>query len=293
MAENTDEEYLDVPTNNPSESQSEELTPTEDTETIAQNQEPENMEVHHHAHHGGKKTWKSYIWEFIMLFLAVFCGFLAEWQLEHVIEHSREKEFIVSMIKELENDNEKINGVYSDTLQNNELNSLVIALTNLDNNVNNIKNAYVLKKNIGSLTGLVFNKSTLSQLKNGGNMRLIRNRAVVDSINLIDNSIDLLEVQGKTYDEFVLNNLKFIGKIFDYRYYIKFKSAKLKLSYSDYLSQQPNIKYLSSDENLRIEFASQVAFQKTIFENYVYMLKHHQELCKRMVVFLKKEYHIE
>ena len=55
----------------------------------------EDMEVHHHAHHGHeKKTWKHYFWEFFMLFLAVVCGFLAELQLEHYIEHKREKEYI-------------------------------------------------------------------------------------------------------------------------------------------------------------------------------------------------------
>jgi len=265
----------------------------EEEKSNTQNQETENMEVHHHAHHEGKKSWKSYVWEFIMLFLAVFCGFLAEWQLEHTIEHSREKEFVVSMIKELESDNEKINGVFNDTLQINKLDSLVIALTNVDNNADNIKKAYMLKNNIGSLSAMAFNKSTISQLKNGGNMRLIRNRAVVDSINLIDNNIDYLAVQGATYDEFVLNNLQFISKVFDVRYAIKFKSAKIKSNYADYINQQSDIKYLSDDENLRIEFASQVAFQKSIFENYVYMLKHHQKLSKRMIVFLKKEYNIE
>ena len=28
-----------------------------------------------------------------MLFLAVFCGFLAEYQLEHTIEHRKEKQY--------------------------------------------------------------------------------------------------------------------------------------------------------------------------------------------------------
>jgi len=43
------------------------------------------MEVHHHGHTERKK-WTHYFWEFLMLFLAVFCGFLAEYQLEHKIE---------------------------------------------------------------------------------------------------------------------------------------------------------------------------------------------------------------
>ena len=36
------------------------------------------MEVHQHTHTPRKK-WTHYFWEFLMLFLAVFCGFLAEY----------------------------------------------------------------------------------------------------------------------------------------------------------------------------------------------------------------------
>ena len=55
------------------------------------------MEVHHHAHTARKK-WTHYFWEFLMLFLAVFCGFLAEYQLEHKIERDRAKQFLQSML---------------------------------------------------------------------------------------------------------------------------------------------------------------------------------------------------
>ena len=47
------------------------------------------MEVHSHSHMPRKK-WTHYFWEFLMLFLAVFCGFLAENQREHFVEHQRE-----------------------------------------------------------------------------------------------------------------------------------------------------------------------------------------------------------
>jgi hypothetical protein len=36
-----------------------------------------------------------------MLFLAAFCGFLAEYQLEHKIEKNREKEFAKALYAEL------------------------------------------------------------------------------------------------------------------------------------------------------------------------------------------------
>ena len=82
-----------------------ELSPT--NKFIPETDQPQlsDMEVHHHTGHAhGKKTWKTYFWEFIMLFLAVFCGFLAEYKLEHVIEHQREKEFAQALYGELLDD---------------------------------------------------------------------------------------------------------------------------------------------------------------------------------------------
>src|SRR5687768_9771719 len=69
------------------------------------------MEVHHHAHssagsdsHRSKKKWSHYFWEFLMLFLAVFCGFLAENQREHFIEHQREKKYAKQLLSDLRAD---------------------------------------------------------------------------------------------------------------------------------------------------------------------------------------------
>ena len=44
-----------------------------------------------------------------MLFLAVFCGFLAEYQLEHKIERDREKQYIKSLLAELRLDTIQLN----------------------------------------------------------------------------------------------------------------------------------------------------------------------------------------
>ena len=61
------------------------------------------MEVHHHSHTSRKK-WTHYFWEFLMLFFAVFCGFLAENQREHFIEHQREKKYMESLLEDLKQD---------------------------------------------------------------------------------------------------------------------------------------------------------------------------------------------
>src|SRR4029078_8786412 len=59
------------------------------------------MEVHAHSH-TDRKRFKHYLWEFLMLFLAVFCGFLAENQREHMIEHQREEKLIQSLVSDLD-----------------------------------------------------------------------------------------------------------------------------------------------------------------------------------------------
>ena len=61
------------------------------------------MEVHHHAHTARKK-WTHYFWEFLMLFLAVFAGFLAENEREHIVERQREKKFASRLLSDLQQD---------------------------------------------------------------------------------------------------------------------------------------------------------------------------------------------
>ena len=58
------------------------------------------MEVHAHTHTARKK-WTHYFWEFLMLFLAVFCGFLAENYREHYVEHQRAIQLAKNLYKEI------------------------------------------------------------------------------------------------------------------------------------------------------------------------------------------------
>src|SRR5215207_9180494 len=70
------------------------------------------MEIHAHAHTARKK-WTHYFYEFLMLFLAVFCGFLAENQREHMVEQKREKQYMRSMLDDLKRDTAEISAAVS------------------------------------------------------------------------------------------------------------------------------------------------------------------------------------
>ena len=187
MAENKDEEHLDNPITNQSENLPDEITPTKDTETITQNQETENMEVHHHAHDPAashhKKNWKSYFWEFLMLFLAVFCGFLAEYQLEHVIEQNKEKQYIESMIQNLKTDTASLSRTINSNIRKEAAwdSLLSVAKEDLSNPVTTRKfYSYFIKGAFHAIFRPT--DATIIQLKNSGNFRLIRTIEVSDSI---------------------------------------------------------------------------------------------------------------
>jgi len=144
------------------------------------------MEVHHHAHTSRKK-WTHYFWEFLMLFLAVFCGFLAENQREHMIEHKREKGFMVSMLSDIGSDTGMLRNMHRTFTQIVlHLDSLVPLLEEDKFMDNNAEKIYRHQVNLNLFFKCVFADRTINQLKNSGNFRLIRKKNVSDKINDYD-----------------------------------------------------------------------------------------------------------
>jgi len=173
------------------------------------------MEVHAHSHTARKK-WTHYLWEFLMLFLAVFCGFLAENQREHMVEHTREKEFMRSMVDDLHKDSAAIN-LWIKRLELNQKN--IDSAVKLYSSLKNIREADVLEiGRVGSngLTniGLVFTDRTTSQLKNSGSMRLIRNKTVADSLIEYWSRIDGFQLSQVRVESYRLDGRKAGFKIF-------------------------------------------------------------------------------
>jgi hypothetical protein len=155
---------------------------------------PTDMEVHHHAHDPAaphhKKNWKSYFWEFLMLFLAVFCGFLAEYQLEHYIEKQRAKEFAVSLHRDLVSDTVALNGINM-LIQNSisDIDSLTSMLDGGGDLKANTFNMYKYSVNAFGFPQYQANQSTLQQLLNSGSLRYFKNAKLVDSIKFYNLSL--------------------------------------------------------------------------------------------------------
>lgn len=114
-----------------------------------------------------------------MLFLAVFCGFLAENQREHIVEHQREKQFMHSMVEDLQNDTTELHKAISkEMIISTNSDSLVIFLrTYKPGNMLPISFDNIFGK-AGMQQSIIHTDRTSSQLKNSGAMRLIRDEEV-------------------------------------------------------------------------------------------------------------------
>lgn len=191
------------------------IIPSSDREISTTNQSAENMEVHHHAHHGGKKNWKSYIWEFVMLFLAVFCGFLAEWRLEQMIEHHREEEYIHSMVEDIHADVEQTGKLITQVEGRIGMMDSLLAALSSDGIHQNSSKAYELwMKSIG-FPDFVQNDRTIQQLKSSGALRIIRNRPVSDKIMEYDQAVRQIAVTQNNMNAVAANSSLF-NQTFDF-----------------------------------------------------------------------------
>ena len=172
------------------------------------------MEVHHHAHTARKK-WTHYLWEFIMLFLAVFCGFLAENQREHYVEHQREKQYMITMLEDLKADIPLIDStIINWEIINKSIDTITNEITFPLNNIDFPK-IYRHLNAAFNVWSFRYNDRTITQLKNSGSFRLIRNKKVANKLIAYDQfNNDAIPNITKINFQFYLNATALRSKIF-------------------------------------------------------------------------------
>ncbi len=283
--------------NNPSTDE----TITEAEQPITQNPSPvteQEMEVHHHSHAShGKKNWKSYFWEFLMLFLAVFCGFLAEYQLEHKIERDRTREYASLLIKDLEKDTIQINNVVN---QLGEISACIDSISMfLHNGVsgNKVPGSFYYHSQIGTLSPImIWNDATLIQLTQSGNLRYFRDQELVNKISSYYSNQDYIRYLTNGDRERREKSMAIRSRILNNYYYKDYSTVlplgKVKLL-SDLLMKNI-IPVQSNDPQLLNEYANS-------FENrrgYINLVltdtyPKAKANAKELILILKKEYHLK
>ena len=159
------------------------ITVTEEQPTTNNLQPTTDMEVHHHPQLEHKpKPWKEYLLEGLMIFLAVTMGFIAENIREHLSDASKEKEYAIALVEDLQSDTARIH--YSIKRLMNDINYCDSLITFFDAGKIGPEYDKQMAK-FGLLGGLssdvIFNDRAALQLKSTGSIRLIEKK-VADSV---------------------------------------------------------------------------------------------------------------
>ena len=253
----------------------------------------ENMEVHHHGHVHHQRKWKEYIFQFFMLFLAVFCGFLAEYQLEHKIERNREYQYMQGFIDDLAADtmelNLKIN--FANHLSNG-LDSLRDNLYDTDNALKNTQTLYRQSATYIRIMLVYFSDHTATQLRNSGTFRLIRNKATARAISEYWTGINHIQtligiVERRANEIFTVGN-----HIFNTKYLIARVQDSLTLMAQAIID--PAARLMTTEANALIRYANFVYRFDWAFDRFLIPdLKRQKAWADNLLDLIKKEYHLE
>ena len=248
------------------------------------------MEVHAHSHTPRKK-WTHYLWEFLMLFLAVFCGFLAENQREHIVEHQREKQYMASLLSDLAADTNILSSGIPLKLKR------IGAIDSVFQFFNEHPDA---KKITGKLfrtirrtnfdARFIRNIITINQLKNAGGMRLVRNKEVSDSISYYDQRCEVTTL----YNDFYTANSQVGNRQFEKLFnaidllplYISNTSPGIIANIPDSFIIRINTTELNEQLNFMM-------LEKSYARQEIERYKELQGRAERLMELIKKEYRLE
>ncbi len=241
----------------------------------------ENMEVHHHPH-VEKKGLKEYFLEFLMIFLAVTLGFFAESLREHIVDKAREREYIKSFHTDLQSDQrdlpELINAINEQQLKPGESLPVLLGRATLTTEADSIYfffRSFIRQQGIKAF----ITDKTIEEIKNAGEMRLITNKQIADSLVNYYKEIVMIDYLQQTLLGFkakLIDNLPLILKNADYRAVIN--------SNDDVIIPAHHVYLLSSDplavNRILIEVDDIRALSNTIKREIQLLLRENSEIEK-------------
>jgi hypothetical protein len=228
-----------------------------------------------------------------MLFLAVFCGFLAEYQLEHKIEKDRAQEFAESLLADLKKDTAQFIS---------DLKQIDFVAPRIDT-----FRKFAQTKNIRDLPGGTWyyyarftswyfsfnsNNATIEQLKSSGSLRYFKNKEVINAIAQYDRICQAIK-ELYYYEQPVINNtIELRNKIFNavnFDSVMDFNTPREKID----SFMQKEIKFMDNSAAMLIELANYCQISVVDYNGrksyYLKALKQASDL----LILLKKEYQLE
>jgi hypothetical protein len=248
--------------------------------------EPEKEKTPTFVVHHNKKL-KDYLFEFLMLFLAVTAGFFVDNMRENLVERTREKEFIHSMAEDLKGDIHQIDSLLAYRLTKQQMMDsmlFILASPNLDQYGNQL---YYYARVLPRITKIYSNDGTITQLKNAGNLRLIRSIATRESIMEYDRQSRFWNSVEEREETLIGQYYPFLKSMFDARVFDEMVDG-MAIS-----RPKGNPHLLITDQQHILELYSQVHFLKNVNSYQIALHRSRHALANRVLETLKKEYHVK
>jgi hypothetical protein len=151
-----------------------------------------------------------------MLFLAVFCGFLAENLREHSIEKKREKIYMKNLVEDLESDTAAYQRyARANLVAFRTIDSLIYLLKSPERKSHLSRIYYLARKSTMRADLLFTNDRTFEEMRSSGQLRLIHRQTVSDSISNYYQALKSINNQNDRITERVNEYFLAMGKIFD------------------------------------------------------------------------------
>ena len=202
-----------------------------------------------------KKNWKSYFKEFFMLFLAVFFGFLAENYRESLSARNIEKEYILSLVEDLKTDTTNLSLYISFRKEKSVLmDSLAGMMLSEDRSLMG-NQIYFLARQVFNEQAFIYSDGTIQQLKNAGNLRLLRKRNVVNELLKYEKKVKVLEDWDENDNRTKSTFREMGGKVFNSSELNKTMDANMK-----FVMPTTNPQLITDDFRIINEIAFQIHF---------------------------------
>jgi len=176
------------------------------------------MEVHHHPH-VEKKGIKEYFFEFLMIFLAVTLGFIAENIRENYAEHKSAGEYASLLIEDLATDTVELNRAAH--VQN----LIITAGDSLGNLLSSDPKLivggklYYYEYLSSARWNFISRDATLQQLKSSGALRYLGDTSLIRKIMNYEESVKVIYLGQSRFEPQKIENWSLVQKVFDQSYF--------------------------------------------------------------------------
>jgi predicted transcriptional regulator with HTH domain len=241
-----------------------------------------------------------------MLFFAVFLGFVAENLREKAGDRNKEKEYMHSMASDLQSDitdiDRVIRGLTYVIKGHDSLETMLSEVSSKNDYEFYRKLYYANTAFTWNDVNVVFTESTISELKSSGNLRLIQNKALTDSILNYEETKTYGEGQHDYVRESLSKTYFFATDIFDISCYKKYNDFLNGSDYGNrilfpyenvkhYISEKPQL--LTTDKTMIKKYIRLVNNEKDQMVFYLVYVENIKQQAIRLFQQIKTQYHFQ